>query len=238
MNCKNCNNEINSKFCPDCGQPTSLKRIDGHYIIHEIEHILHFERGILYTIRELIIRPGQNIRNYLSENRSRLVKPVIFIIVTSLIYTLTSHFFHIEEELINFEVLGKSAIGSILKWMQGNYGYASILTGIFIAIWLKVFFKKYKYNFYELLIMLCFVQGISMLIFTVFALLEGISHFKLLSFAGLLGVTYMTWAIGNFFEAKKIGNYIIALISFFLGTITLYIIIFAIGITIDILTTK
>ena len=199
MNCKKCNTIINSKFCSNCGQPSNLKRIDGHCIIHEIEHILHFERGILYTIRELIINPGQNIRNYLSDDRSRLVKPVIFIIVTSLIYTLTSHFFHIEEELINFEGLEKSAIGSILKWMQGNYGYASILTGIFIAIWLKVFFKKYKYNFYELLIMLCFVQGISMLIFTVFAFLEGVSHFKLLSFAGVLGVIYMTLAIGNFF---------------------------------------
>jgi hypothetical protein len=236
MNCKNCNTEINSKFCPDCGQPTSLKRIDGHYITHEIEHVLHFERGILYTIRELITHPGQNIRNYLSENRSRLVKPVIFIIVTSLIYTFVSHFFHIKEELINFEVSDQSAIGSILKWMQGNYGYASILTGIFIAIWLKVFFKKYKYNFYDLLIMLCFVQGISMLIFAVFALLEGVSHFKLLSFAGKLGFIYMTWAMGNFFEERKFWNYTKTFIAFFLGTITLYIIIFAIGISIDILT--
>jgi hypothetical protein len=54
MNCKNCNTEINSNFCTDCGQPTNLKRIDRKYIIHEIEHVLHFERGILYTVRELV----------------------------------------------------------------------------------------------------------------------------------------------------------------------------------------
>ena len=216
MNCKNCNTELNSKFCPDCGQPTNLKRIDGHYIIHEIEHVLHFERGILYTVRELITNPGQNIRNYLSENRSRLVKPIIFIILTSLIYTLISHFFHIEEEYVNYKGLEKSSIGTILKWIQGNYGYASILTGIFI--------------------MLCFVQGISMLIFAVFALGEGLLHFKLLSVAGIFGLIYLVWAIGNFFEAKKIGNYFKALISILLGTITFYIIIFAIGITIDVLT--
>lgn len=236
MNCKNCNTELNSKFCPDCGQQTNLKRIDGHYIIHEIEHVLHFERGILYTVRELITNPGQNIRNYISENRSRLVKPIIFIILTSLIYTLISHFFHIEEEYVNYKGLEKSSIGTILKWIQGNYGYASILTGIFIAIWLKVFFRKYGYNFFELLIMLCFVQGISMLIFAVFALGEGLLHFKLLSVAGIFGLIYLVWAIGNFFEAKKIGNYFKALISILLGTITFYIIIFAIGITIDVLT--
>ena len=236
MNCKNCNTELNSKFCPDCGQPTDLKRIDGHYIIHEIEHVLHFERGILYTVRGLVTKPGQNIRNYLSENRSRLVKPIIFIIVTSLIYTLISHFFHIEEEYVNYKGLEKSSIGTILKWIQGNYGYASILTGIFIAIWLKVFFRKYGYNFFELLIMLCFVQGISMLIFAVFAFAQGLLHFKLLNVAGIIGVIYVIWAIGNFFEAKRIGNYLKALISFLLGTITFYIIIFAIGITFDILT--
>ena len=158
--------------------------------------------------------------------------------MTSLLYTLTSNYFHIEEELINFEVVGKSAVGSILQWMQANYGDASILTGIFIAIWLKVFFKKYKYNFYELLIMLCFVQGISMLIFTIFAFLEGVSNFKLLSFAGILGVIYMTWAIGNFFEGRKFWNYAKALLSFFLATMTLYAIIILIGIAIGILTKR
>ncbi|WP_298220939.1 DUF3667 domain-containing protein [Flavobacterium sp.] len=236
MNCKNCNNEVNSNFCPNCGQPTSLKRIDGHYIVHEIEHILHFERGILYTIRELVTNPGQNIRNYLSENRSRLIKPIIFIILTSLIYTLISHFFHIEDEYVKHEGFEKSTIGSILKWIQANYGYASILTGVFVAIWLKIFFKKYGYNFYELLIMLCFVQGISMLIFAVFALLEGMLHFKLLNIAGMIGVAYVVWASGNFFEEKKLGNYLKALFAFLLGTITFYIIIFAIGLTIDTIT--
>jgi Na+/H+-translocating membrane pyrophosphatase len=102
MNCKNCNREVNSKFCPDCGHPTSLKRIDGHYVVHEIEHVLHFERGILFTIRELVTNPGQNIRNYLTENRSRLVKPIIFIIVTSIIYTLCNHFFHFEDGYVKY----------------------------------------------------------------------------------------------------------------------------------------
>ncbi|WP_300977716.1 DUF3667 domain-containing protein, partial [Flavobacterium sp.] len=102
MDCKNCNKEVTSKFCPECGQPTTLKRIDGKYIIHEIEHVLHFERGILYTIRELSTNPGQNIRSYLSQNRSRLVKPILFIIITSLIYTILNHLFHMEDGYVKF----------------------------------------------------------------------------------------------------------------------------------------
>ncbi len=168
MNCKNCNTIINSKFCPDCGQPASLKRIDGKYMIHEIEHVVHFERGILYTIRELTINPGQNIWKYLSENRSRLVKPIIFIIITSLIYTILNHLFHVEDGYVKYhEANGEtpSAVCSIVKWVQEHYGYANIMTGVFIALWLKLFFRKFDFNFYEILIMLCFVIGMGMLIF-------------------------------------------------------------------------
>lgn len=63
-NCKNCNHRVNDNFCSKCGQAVQLKRIDAHYIQHEIVHVLHFESGIFYTIKELLIRPGQNIRMF------------------------------------------------------------------------------------------------------------------------------------------------------------------------------
>ena len=235
MICKSCNNEVYHNFCSNCGQPSKLKRIDAHYIAHEIEHVLHFERGILFTVKELLINPGQNIRNYISDNRSRLVKPVIFIILTSIIYTLISHFFHIEDEYLKYEGLEKSAFVKILGWLQANYGYMNILTGTFIALWLKVFFKKYDYNFFELLIMLCFTMGISMLIFAFFAIIEGFTDIKLLHVAGMIGMIYLIWATGNFFEEKKVANYTKALISYLLGMITFFIFIGAIAITIDII---
>ncbi|WP_392436498.1 DUF3667 domain-containing protein [Cruoricaptor ignavus] len=91
--CKNCGTEFNGNFCSNCGQPAKLKRIDAHYIKHEIEHVLHYDKGILFTVKELLLRPGKNVREFFTENRNRLVKPIIFIIVTSLIYSLISHFF-------------------------------------------------------------------------------------------------------------------------------------------------
>lgn len=128
MNCKNCNTELNSKYCPNCGQPSELKKINGHYIIHEIEHVLHFERGILYTIKKLLTNPGQSIRSYLTENRSKLVKPIIFIIVTSLIYTLLIHFFHVDDGYVKYREATKQTTTSlIVKWVQDHYGYANII---------------------------------------------------------------------------------------------------------------
>jgi hypothetical protein len=233
MNCKNCNTEIDYNFCPNCGQPKNIKRIDKQYIMHEIEHVLHFERGILHTVKELFTNPGKNIRKYLTESRTRLVKPVIFIFLTSLLYTLINNFFHIEDAYVNNNVFDNSLILKIINWIQSHYGYANLLTGIFIAIWLKILFKKYDYNFYELLIMLCFVMGISMIIFSVFALIEGLVHFKLLGFASIISFLYLILSIVSFFNDKKIGNYFKAIIAFLFGSITFYIIIIAIGATLD-----
>ena len=233
MNCKNCNTEVGLNFCPNCGQPASLKRIDGQYILHEIEHILHFERGILYTIRELVTNPGQNIRNYLLENRARLVKPIIFIIVTSLIYSLVNHFFHIEDGYVQFGESTKSATGAIFKWIQDHYGYSNILMGIFIAIWTKLFFRKYGYNFFEILILLCFVMGIGMLIFALFALFQGLTKIDLMQIAGITGIAYCSWAIGHFFDKKKPINYLKAFASYILGMITSMLFALLLGTIID-----
>lgn len=237
MNCVSCNNEINSKYCPDCGHPSSIKRIDRKYIIHEIEHVLHFERGILYTIRELILKPGENIRKYLSENRSRLVKPIIFIIVTSLIYTVLTHLFHIEDGYVKYHEVNHgtmSTVSNLVKWIQEHYGYANIMMGIFIALWLRLFFRKFNYNFYEVLIMLCFVMGMGMLIFSVFVILQAITRFNVMSIAGAFGIAYCVWAIGQFYIKSKVSSYVKAFFAYVLGMVTFWIFPVIIGIVIDI----
>ena len=228
-NCKNCNTEVNQNYCSNCGQASTLKRIDSHYIVHEIEHVLHLERGILYTVKELLIRPGECVRHFISENRSRLVKPIIFIIITSFIYTLVNHFFHIEDGYVKFEDSKKTTTSLIFQWIQGHYGYANIMMGVFITLWTKLFFKKYGYNFFEILILLCFSMGMAMLIFTVFAIVTGITHHNLLEVGGYVGVIYSAWAIGQFFNKGKASSYFKALAAYLLGMITFYLLAMAAG---------
>ena len=220
MNCKNCNTAVSQNYCPNCGQPAQLKRIDRHYIIHEINHLLHFEKGILFTIRELLLRPGKSVRSFLLENRSRLVKPVLFIIVTSLIYSLVNHWFHIEDGYVKFEEANQTTTGLIFKWISDHYGYSNILMGMFIALWIKIFFRKYAYNLYEILILLCFSMGMGMLFFAVFAIIQGLTHIDLMQLAGFSGIAYCTWAIGQFFDQKKPASYGKAFASYILGMIT------------------
>ncbi len=235
INCKNCNQEVNLNYCPNCGQPVELKRIDRHYIQHEVEHILHFEKGILYTIRELLIRPGQNVREFINSNRSRLVKPIIFLIITSLIYTVVIHFFHLNDGYVSYTDTKETAITVIFTWIQNHYGYSNIIIGIFIAFWLKLFFKKLGYNFFEILILLCFSMGMGMLLSSIFAMIEGLTKVSLMQIGGIFGVGYCCWAIGQFFNPTKVGSYLKAIAGYLLGMLSFTLFALFLGLILDLI---
>ncbi|WP_235324402.1 hypothetical protein [Pedobacter lusitanus] len=121
----------------------------------------------------------------------------------------------------------------IFNWIHHHYGYGNIIMGIFIAFWLKLFFRKYEYNFFELLILLCFVLGMGMLIFSVFAIFEGLTKVSLMKVSGIIAIAYFTMAIGQFFDKKKIANYLKAFASYILGMITFSISAILLGLLID-----
>jgi len=235
ITCKNCTSPVTDKYCSNCGHARSLKRVDAHYVSHEIQHLLHFEKGILYTVKELLIQPGRSIREFITDNRERLVKPIVFIIITSLIYSSINHFFHVEEAYINYTGPKKSAIFQIFDWVESHYGYANIIMGVFIAFWLKLFFRKYNYNFFEILILLCFVIGMEMLIFSVFAVVEALLKIKLMQIATIICMAYCTWAIAQFFNGKKVSDYLKSFFAYLLGLLTFSVAALLLGVLIDML---
>ncbi len=231
--CKKCKSEIIQNYCSNCGNPAKLKRINGQYLINEIGSVLNFDKGILYTIRELILRPGKTIRQFIKEDRNRLVKPIVFIIICSLIYSIIQQIFHFEDGYVGYSFKKESAITSIFNWVSKNYGYSNILMGIFIAFWIKIFFREYNYNFYEILILLCFVMGIGMLLFAFFGIADSLVDLKIIDKGYLIGIIYILWAIVQFFDKKKFMNYPKAIFSYFLGMLTFMIGIYLLGGMID-----
>ncbi|MBO0948497.1 hypothetical protein [Fibrella forsythiae] len=75
--------------------------------------------------------------------------------------------------------------------------------GTFIDFWAQLFFRKYDYNFYEILILLCFVQRMMMLLFSVFLIFQELTHIQVEKLEGALGVPYFSWVIGQFFARKN-----------------------------------
>ena len=229
MNCKKCQHKVSGNFCSQCGQALHLKRINSHFIVHEIEHVLHFERGLLFTIKELLIRPGKTVRNYLTEDRSRLVKPLMFLIIASLIYTLVEHYFKIDKGYFRMSDGKVDAVKAISEWVQNHYGYANVLMGLLIAAWVKIFFRKEDCNFFEITISLSFFMGMAMLLLSIFGIVEGVTKINIRVASGVLSILYIVWAIGQFFGQRKIINYFKAAAAYMAGMATFSLLTMLLG---------
>ena len=234
--CKNCNEPIIGNYCSNCGQPAKPERVDGRYIIREIGDFLFAHKGMIYTVKKVLVSPGDSVRRFITEDRYRFAKPITFLFITSLIYTLACHYFHIDAKdfYIQEPEIEFPTVNLFLNWMLEYQGYASIISGLFVAFWIKLFFRKAGYNLFEIFILLCFLSGISSLFSAGVALLQGLSHWNLMNISALITMIYYAWAIGQFFDKKKAVSYIKAFLSCILGFYVFGFLVAIIGIFIDI----
>lgn len=71
--CLNCHEAVSGNFCANCGQKTDTHRITfKHFFMHDLLHgVWHIERGILFTLKETFLRPGQAAMDYIGGKRVR-----------------------------------------------------------------------------------------------------------------------------------------------------------------------
>jgi hypothetical protein len=93
-NCQNCAQVVIGNFCSNCGQNSTFERIDKNYAKNEFLNLIGYEKGFLYTFKELLLRPTTNISTYLKTNRNKLTKPLTFLILSSVIYTLVVNYLY------------------------------------------------------------------------------------------------------------------------------------------------
>ena len=247
--CKNCNEPISGNYCSGCGQPAKLRRIDGRYILSEIGDFFFANKGMLYTVKKVLITPGESIRKFLKEDRYRFVKPVTFVIVTSLIFAFVSFLFDInaknfqlydyesvgyQQQLGEADIIELPTVNLFIDWIISHNGYASIISGLFVAFFVNLFFRKKGYNIFEIFVLLCFISGVSSLFGSLIFIVQGLTHLNLIHISLLILTSYSTWAIGQFFDKKKISSYIKAFISYLLGYILFGFILALVAAFIDI----
>ena len=214
--------------------PIQPPKIDGKYVIDEIGSVLSFRKGIFKTIKELLLRPGQNIKAFIHQDRSRLVKPVMFVIFCSLFYAILQQFLNFEGQYYDEEAIaGEPTAIIIIKWVQANYGYANLMMSIFVAIWAKILFRKSGYNFFEILTLILYIFGMVMLISAFFGIIDTIFPYGIIYLGGVFTFIYPSWVMGQFFDGRKIPGYFKGFLSYTLGLISATLMAFLLGYLID-----
>jgi len=239
-NCKNCNEPIGGKFCSNCGQPAELRRIDNYYLIHEIRDFFFANKGMLYTVKKVLVSPGKSVRSFLAEDRHRFVKPITFLFITSLIFTFANYLFNFGQDAYGLDFEKGTMVYRIYDWLAIRYpAYGSILTGLIIAFFVKLLFRKADYNLLEIFILICFISGIIALSLAIVAIIQGVTQWSILFAFSQITAIYLVWAIGQFYnqpqfsKRKKVWNYVKAFFALIVGSMVFVILIVIIGTIID-----
>ncbi len=167
--CTNCKEDSPSEFCSFCGRNLVVQKIDKHYLAQEFVKLTGYEKGFIFTAKELLLRPGKIIREYIHTDRNKITKPITFLILASLLYTVVTHFLKVETLQTNMikATYNDSEAFIVANWVKNNYGYANLLMLLPIAFCTKIIFSKKGYNFYETFVVTAFVMAEGMLLFSI-----------------------------------------------------------------------
>ena len=90
--CLNCGHTYMGNFCPQCGQKKNTHKFTLVNILHEVPHsVFHVDKGFPYTFKELIYRPGNAIREYISGKRVTHFSPFAYLLILCTIRTFVDH---------------------------------------------------------------------------------------------------------------------------------------------------
>lgn len=92
--CLNCGTSYNGKYCPHCGQGAKEKRLTFADIFNNLLGlVLNMEKGFLYTVLCLLLRPGHMIRDYIEGKRVRYTRPIQLLFILATVSIAVNYFF-------------------------------------------------------------------------------------------------------------------------------------------------
>ena len=87
--CRNCGEQAPLKFCPECGQETTLHPPTLGEFLHEfVGHYVALEGALWRTLRLLVAKPGRLTREYLDGRRRKYVLPLRLYLTCSFLFFL------------------------------------------------------------------------------------------------------------------------------------------------------
>lgn len=238
MICKNCEQNFEGKFCATCGQNSKVKKINFKYLVADIqESLLQVNRGFFFTLKELFTRPGHAIRDFLEGKRVRHYKPVAYLLVTSTIYILFTYLMDrntfIEDAIIGFNE-GASENNpntdfSYLDWIADKQIYVTLLLIPLFSLSSYLAFIKSKYNFFEHLVINCYIIGQQMIFHSISVFFIYKENFFLL-IPFIVSILYNYWTFTQVFNNKKSTTKIALIFStYFIFFLILIAIFFIVG---------
>jgi len=125
--CHNCGNEFVGNFCPICGQRAEVGRVGWNTIRENISLLWGLDsRSLMYTLVQLLGRPGYLVRDYISGHRQVSFPPVKMLVIVCLFVVIFEKVFHLENDVLTIKFNVKE-IDDIFGWINDQKSWATLL---------------------------------------------------------------------------------------------------------------
>ena len=105
QHCNNCGNEYKGNFCPICSQKAGMGRIGWRSVRQGVMDIWGLgTRSLLYSIWQLLLRPGHIIAEYIEGKRQVSFPPVKMLFIIAVLYSMIFYWFFPDVLGISLEV--------------------------------------------------------------------------------------------------------------------------------------
>jgi len=146
MTCINCNNEHYEKFCPNCGEKSTVSRITFASIFNAaLATVTNMDKGFLFNVKNLFLRPNEVVNSYILGKRKNIFNPISYLIITVTIYLIVEAMLKVPVETTKIESAVFDFGYEAGKFMKRYFKYFWILSIIWLSISTKLMFKKYNY---------------------------------------------------------------------------------------------
>lgn len=122
QDCLNCGQKLDGRYCSNCGQSIEKNRLERNDSLRSLFYAFtNVDTRFLRSMKDLLIRPGYMIRDFLNGKRSRYLHPFELLFLLSALYYILTQLMGIdlatdESNLLGLKQVGeKIAFGSKLK---------------------------------------------------------------------------------------------------------------------------
>ena len=136
--CENCGNDFVGNYCPICSQKADMGRISWNSVHKGIMDIWGLgTRSLLYSIWQLLWRPGHIIDEYISGKRQVSFPPVKMLFIIAVLYSML-YYWLLPKAMANMTYVemneGVKAFDDFTMSIKNNYSWYSLIMAMFAVL--------------------------------------------------------------------------------------------------------
>ena len=136
--CVNCDNDFVGNHCPHCSQKAGMGKISWKSVMASTMEVwgMH-NRSMLYSLVQLVFRPGYFISDYINGKRQVSFPPVKMLIIMGVISVVVDHIFVIHDATGRLIMGNSPLVKQFFSWLGENpgWGWLSMTCFFLIPTW-------------------------------------------------------------------------------------------------------